>query len=275
MATVERRYQSWADDTDEEAPEHVEHIPRKAFIREFGKNYRPGQHVTFLGPSGRGKTTMAGQMLLSVRQHHPEIIAILLHGKIKGRDASIERISKISGYPIVAKWPPRRIRDRYKMRKYRGAILRPLSKTGDSPEDENALLRSQYRRAIHRGYNAPRKKPVILVVDEAHQTQKDLKLMNDCEGPLMRGRPVCGEWSLVQRGRFVSYHTYDQAEYLLIYYDPDRNNQQRYSEIGDVDPRVLVALTKQLKTKTVADGSTISEALLFRRSGNQLAIIGF
>lgn len=91
----------------------------------------------------------------------------------------------------------------------------------------------------------------------------------------MRGRPVCGEWNLVQRGRFISYHTYDQAEWVLMYYDPDRNNQQRYSEIGDVDPRELVALTRQLKTRTVADGSTISEALLFRRSGNQLAIVGF
>lgn len=116
---------------------------------------------------------------------------------------------------------------------------------------------------------------MIVVVDEAHQTHNDLKLMKDCEGPLMRGRPVCGIWSLLQRGRFVSYHVYDQAEWILLFYDPDRDNQRRYSEIGDVDPKQLVELTQQLKTRTVADGSTISEAVLFRRSGNQLAIIGF
>jgi len=81
-------------------------------------------------------------------------------------------------------------------------------------------------------------------------------------------------WSLVQRGRFVSYHVYDQAEHVFMFYDPDRNNQQRYSEIGDVDAKELVALSRQLNTQTVADGSTISEALYFRRSGNQLAIVG-
>lgn len=265
----------WDDEDEDKTAPVVQRMSRKQFVQDFGREYRAGQHVTFLGPSGRGKTTMAGQMLLSVRKHHPEITAILLHGKIKGRDASIEKISKISGYPIVSRWPPRRLRDKYRMRKSRGAILRPLSRAGENPDDENALLRGQYRRAIHRGYNAPKKKPVILVIDESHQTQNDLKLMKDCEGPLMRGRPVCGEWNLVQRGRFISYHTYDQAEWVLMYYDPDRNNQQRYSEIGDVDPRELVALTRQLKTRTVADGSTISEALLFRRSGNQLAIVGF
>jgi hypothetical protein len=81
-------------------------------------------------------------------------------------------------------------------------------------------------------------------------------------------------WSLVQRGRYVSYHVYDQAEHVFIFYDPDRDNQKRYSEIGDVDARELVDYTRQLKTETVADGSTISEALYFRRSGNQLAIVG-
>jgi hypothetical protein len=265
------------DELDDETQTRtdVERIPRKQFVREFGEDYRPGQHVTFLGPSGRGKTTLAGDMLLSVRKHHPNIAGLILHGKIKGRDLTIEKLAKRSGYPIVPSYPIKGFRNRYKARKYRGAILRPLNKAGDNPEDENGKLRSQYRRAIHRSYQAPRKKPVILVIDEAHQTHNDLKLMHDCEGPLMRGRPVCGEWSLVQRGRFVSYHVYDQAEWVLIYFDPDRDNQRRYSEIGGVDPREIVALSEQLKTKTVADGSTISEALLFRRSGNQLAIIGF
>jgi len=160
------------------------------------------------------------------------------------------------------------------MRESHGAILRPLDKPRDTVKEENAVLAKEYKSAIHRAYQAPRKKPIILVADEAHQTHNDLRLMADCEGPLMRGRPVCSMWSLVQRGRFVSYHVYDQAEHVFIFYDPDRDNQKRYSEIGDVDAKQLVELTRQLKTETVSDGSTISEALYFRRSGNQLAIVG-
>jgi energy-coupling factor transporter ATP-binding protein EcfA2 len=252
----------------------IETVDRRPFVDEFGRNYKSGQHVTFLGPSGRGKTRLAGQLLLSVRKHHPEISGVVLHGKIKGRDDTIERLSKVSGYPIVSKWPPRGMRARQRAKNARGAILRPLSHPMGTVKEENAVLTKEYKSAIHRGYQASRKKPVILVADEAHQTHNDLRLMADCEGPLMRGRPVCAMWSLVQRGRFVSYHVYDQAEHVFIFYDPDRDNQRRYSEIGDVDARELVDLTRQLKTETVADGSTISEALYFRRSGNQLVIVG-
>ena len=260
------------DDYDEMTD--VEHIARKPFVREFGRNYHAGQHVTFLGPSGRGKTRLAGQLLVSVKQHHEEIRSVILHGKIAGRDLTIERLARQTNTPIVAHYPPRGVRERVRARNARGVILRPLKKTADTPAEENAILREQYRRAIHAGYQAKHKHPIILVVDEAHQTHNDLKLMRDCEGPLMRGRPVCGMWSLVQRGRYVSYHVYDEAEHVFIFYDPDKPNQERYSEIGDIDKNLLIDLSRQLEKKTVADGSTISEALYFRRSGNQLSIVG-
>jgi energy-coupling factor transporter ATP-binding protein EcfA2 len=251
----------------------VDHVSRRPFVREFGREYQPGQHVTFLGPSGRGKTRLAAELLAAVKQHKPDIEVVALHGKIKGRDRTIEMFANRMNARIIRKWPPGNW-DKYRARKSRTYVLRPLNKAGENPDEENAKLRVQYRKAIHHGYQSSRKKPVILLADEAHQTHTDLKLMRDCEGPLMRGRPVCAMWSLVQRGRYVSYHVYDQAEHVFMFYDPDRNNQQRYSEIGDVDPKQLVELSRQLKTETVADGSTISEALYFRRSGNQLAIVG-
>lgn len=251
----------------------VQRISRKRFLDTFGAEYRPGQHVTFLGPSGRGKTRLALQMALKVRAHIKTIRIFVLHGKIKGRDQTIEEFSARSGMPVVTHFPVRGPIKKQRVKKAQGFVLCPLNKA-DTTDAENQLLRAEYKKTIHAGYHAPRKAPVIIIADEAHQTQSDLKLMKDCEGPLMRGRPVCSMWSLVQRGRYVSYHTYDQAEWVLIFYDPDRNNQERYSEIGDVDPWQLVELSRQLKTETVADGSTISEAVCFRRSGNQLFIVG-
>jgi energy-coupling factor transporter ATP-binding protein EcfA2 len=248
-------------------------ISRKEFVRQFAKDYKPGQHLTALGPSGRGKTTLVGQLAGATVRAHPDIDLRVLHGKIKGRDQSIDKLAKSARLTIGPDYKATWWQSHVSKRDARGHIVRPLEHAGSSASEENELIARRFQKGIHDGYHRSRKKPIILLVDEAHQAHNDLKLRKDLEAPLMRGRPVCGVWSLVQRGRYVSYMVYDQAEYLLIFYDPDRDNQRRYSEIGGVDPDVLIALSRRLETKTVADGSTISQALYFRRSGDFLAIV--
>jgi energy-coupling factor transporter ATP-binding protein EcfA2 len=251
-------------------------ISRKEFLRDFSENYRPGQHVTLLGPTGRGKTKMIGQMVIAVQRRYPGLFTVfILHGKIKGRDDTIVRLGEAGQFQMITEGKPtlwHRLRHRH-MEKYRnGYIVRPLEKPSTT-EEENKLLRQEFGRSIHKGYHANRKHPVILIVDEAHQTQVDLKLKSACEGPLMRGRPVCGEWNNIQRGRFVSQYAYDQAEDVLIFYDPVADNQERYAEIGGVDPKQLKYLSKNLKTFTAPDGSTYSQTIWFHRSGDKLAIV--
>jgi energy-coupling factor transporter ATP-binding protein EcfA2 len=264
----------WSDDEDtSQTALNVPVIPRKDFIRQFAKDYQPGQHVTFLGPSGRGKTRLAGEMAGAVVRRHPEIKIRALHGKIKGRDKTIEQFAKAADLTIGPAHEGSWLQRKVTRRKAHGHIVRPLEHPLESPAAENKLLAQQYKKTIHKAYNASPKKPVILLVDEAYQTHVDLKLKTDCEGPLMRGRPVCGEWSLLQRGRFVSMYVYDQAEDVLIFFDPTIDNQRRYGEIGGVDPRVLVKLSRRLKRQRVADGSTISQAIWFHRSSDQLAIV--
>jgi hypothetical protein len=264
--------------TDEINPDDVPVIPRKEHIRDFARNYKAGQHATFLGPTGRGKTKLAGQLLVATCRAHRNIRASILHGKIKGRDKTIGQLSK-QGFPIstratLSMYQRVRYRERY------GHIVRPLTHPEGKADDklgpterENEHLRREFRDAIYRGYHAKKKQPVILFIDEAHQAHNDLKLRKDCEGPLMRGRPVCGVWSLVQRGRYVSHMVYDQAEHVYIFYDATKDNQERYAEIGGVDHKLLIALSRRLKTATAPDGSTYSQCIYFRRSGDVLAIV--
>ena len=62
----------------------VDIIPRKEFVKEFGNEYGSGQHVTTLGPTGKGKTVLVKQLLVVCAS--PERKAVVLHGKIKGKD---------------------------------------------------------------------------------------------------------------------------------------------------------------------------------------------
>lgn len=245
-------------------------IPRKKFVHDFGKSYQPGQHLTALGPSGRGKTRLGGQLLCVVAS--PKMEATVLHGKIRGRDKTIEELSRKGKFPITESSSLSRI-EKLRNRDRRGWIVRPLKNPGESVESENALLREQFSQAIHENYHTSHDKPRITVADETHQLHNDLGLRKQCEGPLMRGRPDNAMWSFVQRGRHVSYMVYDQAEHVFIFYDPDEDNQKRYAEIGGVDKNLLIDVSKNLQTKTVADGSTISQCLYFRRSGDLLCIV--
>lgn len=249
-------------------------VSRRKFVREFGREYQPGQHLTALGPSGRGKTHTVGQLLQVSAS--PDLQAVLLHGKIKGRDKTIERLSRQCRMPIIVGFPPSRYQRSIRYRDAHGWIVRPLEKPGDDEQQENELLRREFARGIRHCYHTSHSHPKILVVNEGHQTHNDLRLRGNCEAPLMRGRPDCAVWTEIQRARHVSYMCYDQAEHVLIFYDPDIDNQRRYSEIGGgSDPRQLRELAASLEsgTKTVADGSTISPFLYFRRSGNRLVIV--
>ena len=113
----------------------------------------------------------------------------------------------------------------------------------------------------------------LLFVDEAHHVQVDLKLKRECEAPLMRGAPDNGIWHNLQRGRWVSQLLYDAPEHILFFRDDDKGNQQRYSEIGGVDTQYLQHLIRNLKTRRVQSGGTISQAVYFRRASNDVRIV--
>lgn len=266
MKLLSSGYQS-RDDTRK--PALVEVIPRREFSRDFGKDYRPGQHVTFLGPTGRGKSTLCYQCLQRVVS--PDLQVVSLHGKIKGRDPVIARAGRQLNLRVVEELPsPARMRyDR--QRKRNGYLIVPLVKPGESVAAENDLLRDKFGEAIHHNYKTTGR-PTITHINEAHQVQEELKLRTACEGPLMRGAPDNAMWSEAQRGRFLSYHTYGAPEHIFIFYDDDRDTRKRYADFGCADPDEIEYITGNLKTRRVADGRTISQCLYIRRGGGMYVI---
>lgn len=241
-------------------------MPRPTFLRRFKNDYASGQHVTLLGPTQRGKTTLAFQMLKEVIS--PERRTTVLAGKPPGRDPVMGKAAANLNLRIVEEWPPMWTP---KDRKRNGFVVRPAQSMRDHDADE-ANIKRQFRVAMIDAYAST--KPIILFVDEAYHVYHDLGLKKEYEAPLVRGAPICAEWSLIQRGRYMSYHAYSAPEHVLIFKDPDESNVKRYSEmVGGVNPRYIADIVNSLRTYRVGTGGTISEALYIRRSGPEIYVV--
>src|SRR5215472_4983281 len=202
----------------------VEIVPREEFLDAFGQDYHRGQHVSLFGPTGRGKSTLCFQMLGEVIS--PDMQVTSLHGKIKGRDPVIEKAAKRYHLRVVTELPSHARQRLDRKRKWNGYILVPLEKPS-SPKQEEQILVASFSHAISENYRNT-KHPTITHVNEAHQIQEDLKLKKEVEAPLMRGGPDNAVWNEGQRGAYLSYHTYNAPEHLIIFYDDDANNRRRY-----------------------------------------------
>lgn len=249
-----------------DATPEVPHISRAQFLDEVWR-YRPGQHVSFLGPTRRGKTTFAEQLLQ--RTISPQLPCVILAGKPPDRDDVMSNAAKMLNLRVVETWPPTRTP---MDRRRNGFVLRPKHTMSDPDRDEKNLS-EQYKIALRRLYASKKKNPVIVVADEAHHVQVDLKLKKECENILMRGGPVVALWSLIQRGFYLSYHCYAAPEHVFIFHDPDRTNQDRYKDLGGVDPKLVRSIVENLKTYEAEEGNTISECLYIRRSGPRLMVV--
>lgn len=241
-------------------------LSRAEFLRYFRDNHSSGQHVTFLAPTQRGKTTICHQMLGEVIS--PQLKATVFAGKPAKRDPVMNRAADRLRLRKVSEWPPDPY-EQLRARKMNGYLLRPPH--ADEPEATEAIHRREFKAALTSNYASD--KPNIVVVDEAPLVSNELKLRKHMDQILTRGAPVVSLWSLAQRGRFLSYLIYDQPEWILIGFDADTSNQRRYADIGGVDPRAVVALQTNLQTRDTKTGGTISQFLVIRRSGPRMFIV--
>lgn len=244
----------------------VDVVPRAEFLHEFGNDYAPGQHVSFIGPTQRGKTYLSHQMLGTVIS--PDHKCVILSGKPPRRDRTMAQAAKRLNLRVVEQWPPDwALGDR----KRNGYVLRPHQSMTDLDADEKNM-REQFRKGLIGNYSSDR--PVITVADEANHIQNKLRLKSEYEAPLMRGAPDNAMWSLMQRGAYNSLFAYDSAEHIIFFYEPDERNVRRYAEmVGGVDPRYVAAVVTNLKTYRTKGGQTISEALYVKRSGSEMYVI--
>lgn len=230
-------------------------VPRKEFLIERWQ-YKPGNHVTFLGPTQSGKTTLAFQLLkVTTHKDLPGVIVV-----IKPRDPVVTDATEKLQYKLVEDWPP--LPHQRKFQKPAGWTVWPRHKFSNDPREDDEHLSDVFGRTLMGSY---KRGNCCIFADEVFGLSKELNLDRHLNAIWSRGASMgAGLWASSQRPYNIPQLAYGSAEHLFIANDPDKRSRDRYGEIGGVDPDLLKELTPKLQKY---------QWIYIRRTGPELCIV--
>lgn len=191
--------------------------------------WRQGEHVTIVGPTGCGKTTLAMDLL-----GHRSFVALLA---TKPRDRLLDQLGKQPDWSVVRSWPPPA--PPALMPK---VILWPRwkdsSSTGEQAEVFASALDSMFREG---GW--------CIAADELAYLVRKYRLAAHLEDVWQQGRSLgLSLLGSTQRPAFVPLDMYAQATHFFLFRSTERADLNRLGSIsGQVDPSTIRAALPRLR----------------------------
>lgn len=196
-------------------PEPVEEVPFDDFLDRFV--WRQGEHLSLIGPTGRGKTTLA-RHLLPMRDWVTVVAT-------KPMDPLVESM-RDDGYTIIREWPKHLDKELA-----RRLVLWPRYTTAeDAKTQQRVIHRALTEMFAARGWT--------IYLDELAYIANQLKLRSATEMLWQQGRSVgITVVAGTQRPAHVPLFMYDQATHLFLFQDRDEVNLKRMAGMGGADSK--------------------------------------
>lgn len=186
--------------------------------------WKQGEHLTAIGPTGTGKTTL---LVAALKKRD-----FVLFLATKKEDRTVNKLAR-SGYKIVQDYREIQPEIDHKV------ILKPPF-PNVSAKELKALHQRIFRDALTWVF---RTGAWCVVADEVRYLTEYLRLDDEMELLWLQGRSLhitvaCA----TQRPKAIPLSAYDAATHLFFWRDNDKVNQQRIAEISgvDIDPKELM-----------------------------------
>lgn len=197
-------------------------------------DWRPGEHVTLIGPTGAGKTELTIKLI--------ELRRWVVFLATKRIDPTQDRLRKL-GFHVIA--DPVQINPEIASR----FTLKPPWPRRATSAEIKALHARVFREGLNRAFYQT---GWTVVVDEGRYVARRLGLESELEMFWLQGRSQGNTLMLsTQRPRFIPLEAYDQASHLFLWRDNDTANIARVAEMAGLNRGTVVQVVPRLRRHDV------------------------
>jgi energy-coupling factor transporter ATP-binding protein EcfA2 len=218
-------------------------VPWDVFKSQF--DWKQGEHVGLIGPTGQGKTTLL-TAILPLRTYTTVFAS-------KPRDVSMDRLIA-TGYHKIQNWsyiPPERMPKR---------VLWPDAMDIDSVDHQKKVFQKAYGGIYREG-------GWCCAIDEGFYMAEILGLRREMKMIWTQGRSMgISHVVATQRPRWVPLEMYDQSDHLFFWINNDDESLRRISGLGLAPSDVVRTLVKGLEHFQCLYVNTRSGAMMRTRA---------
>lgn len=208
--------------------------------------YKQDEHVSLLGPTNVGKTTLASEILEA-----RECVIVIA---TKPEDPVVDRFQAL-GYKVQERLEVPSLEDKEGKRRphpaYRRVVLWPREEQvpGENRWRTIEQMKAYQRREILRAFDyARRARRWTIFSDDAMYLAEDLQLGNELKWWWRQGRSAkLGLVAAAQRPAWVPRDMYSAPQHLFFWQTNDKNDLERLADIGaGLDRKELEGIVSRL-----------------------------